>query len=844
VTGEQPAQPSIECWETATFNNTTCSWDVTGSQPAQPSIECWETATFNNTTCSWDVTGSQPEQPTLQNCWDNYQFNLTTCSWENMGSQPEQPNAVNCWDNFQFNTASCAWVNVGSPTTFYIDSDGDGFGDASGISLGCVLPAGYSLNNSDCDDLSFAVYPGAAEICNDSDDNCNGAIDEGLDATFYADADGDGFGNPFVTLIDCQAPAGYVSNAEDCDDTNSSVNPSSQEICGNSVDENCSGQVNEDCCPITPSATGAVTNASCAAFADGSIDVSIIANSEIYTVSWSNGLTLEDLDGIIPGVYTLSISDANGCQGSTTFTVGNNNFTTPTPAQIGGPYGVCRSSVGITFSTPEITGATSYQWILPSGATGSSNTNTITLNFSSTYSSGNLGVRAIGPCGQSATYSRGVYALITLPVAPSAINGPVSNVCAGSTQVFTCTAVSAAESYVWTAPTNATIVSGQGTQTVTVSFSSNFGASGSLTVRSQNCFGISTARSFTVYSVPTAPVSIAGSANNVCAGSVLTYNVAAIPGATGYTWTAPNNTTILAGQGTNSISLSIGASFVSGTLSVIATSNCGQSAARSLGLSRNPATPSAMSGQISNLCGGGQFTYSVVPVNGATSYVWTVPSGCTIVTNAGNSIVLNVSSTFTNGTLSVRAFNSCGGSSLRSVSLTRLPATPASITGVASVCPNEIGVEFTTPAVTGVTQLWTVPSGVTITDGQGTTNMISNWGTTAGNVTVRSVNACGQSATLTRAVSLLSCAPERELALSDQRASEFEVYPNPTRGSFYVKSTTEGEFELLNGIGQLIETFFIGNSQSFMKEMYISSAGVYFIRAKSDGETLRVVVVN
>ncbi|MDP5158234.1 MAG: hypothetical protein NWQ07_06620, partial [Flaviramulus sp.] len=46
-----PAQPVLACWETATINNATCSWDVTGTQPVQPTLACYETATFNTTTC-------------------------------------------------------------------------------------------------------------------------------------------------------------------------------------------------------------------------------------------------------------------------------------------------------------------------------------------------------------------------------------------------------------------------------------------------------------------------------------------------------------------------------------------------------------------------------------------------------------------------------------------------------------------------------------------------------------------------------------------------------------------------------------------------------------------------
>ncbi|PZO27428.1 MAG: hypothetical protein DCF13_11495, partial [Flavobacteriaceae bacterium] len=58
-------QPTLACYETATFNTTSCQWDVTGTQPAQPTLACYETATFNTTSCQWDVTGTQPAQPTL-----------------------------------------------------------------------------------------------------------------------------------------------------------------------------------------------------------------------------------------------------------------------------------------------------------------------------------------------------------------------------------------------------------------------------------------------------------------------------------------------------------------------------------------------------------------------------------------------------------------------------------------------------------------------------------------------------------------------------------------------------------------------------------------------------------
>ena len=112
VTGTQPTQPTLECWETATFNNTTCVWDVTGTQPTQPTLECWETATFNNTTCVWDVTGTQPTQPTLE-CWETATFNNSTCTWDISGTQPPQP-TLECWETATFNNTTCSWDVTGT----------------------------------------------------------------------------------------------------------------------------------------------------------------------------------------------------------------------------------------------------------------------------------------------------------------------------------------------------------------------------------------------------------------------------------------------------------------------------------------------------------------------------------------------------------------------------------------------------------------------------------------------------------------------------------------------------------------------------------------------------------
>lgn len=101
--------------------------------------------------------------------------------------------------------------------------------------------------SEDCDDNDASIYPTAPEQCNGIDDNCNGEIDENIDVTYWADADGDGYGDAAVTIEQCEQPSDYVLNSVDCDDTNDQVNPAAEEICDNNLDDNCNGSENEGC---------------------------------------------------------------------------------------------------------------------------------------------------------------------------------------------------------------------------------------------------------------------------------------------------------------------------------------------------------------------------------------------------------------------------------------------------------------------------------------------------------------------------------------------------------------------------------------------------------------------
>ena len=144
-------------------------------------------------------------------------------------------------------------IDEGLPTgQYYKDLDGDGYG--AGAMVTACSGAGFVSLNGDCNDASAAVHPGAAEVCDNADNNCNGQIDEGLaTSTFYQDADKDGYGSG--SGVSACGPFGNNTAlvGGDCDDSKASVNPGKAEVCGNGVDDNCNGAVDENCVTCSPS---------------------------------------------------------------------------------------------------------------------------------------------------------------------------------------------------------------------------------------------------------------------------------------------------------------------------------------------------------------------------------------------------------------------------------------------------------------------------------------------------------------------------------------------------------------------------------------------------------------
>lgn len=129
------------------------------------------------------------------------------------------------------------------------------------------------------------------------------------DEVFYADTDGDGYGDANATIQDCVAPSGYVDNADDCDDTDANVNPGETEICGNGTDENCNGS-------DEVSGIGLTLTPDCFFDAYTRVDVDFVSGGILPFEYSMDGITWQDtvgFDSLSAGSYTFYARDADGC---------------------------------------------------------------------------------------------------------------------------------------------------------------------------------------------------------------------------------------------------------------------------------------------------------------------------------------------------------------------------------------------------------------------------------------------------------------------------------------------------------------------------------------------------
>ena len=141
-------------------------------------------------------------------------------------------------------------IDEGLGSTYYTDSDGDGFGDENQPVEKCSIEDGLAVISGDCDDSTSDINPVAEEVQDEIDNIINDEIDEGVTKFFYLDEDEDGYGNP-DEMVGCSLPEGYVDRADDCDDLETLANPNRFELC-DEIDNNCRMVLSTKTLPSTP----------------------------------------------------------------------------------------------------------------------------------------------------------------------------------------------------------------------------------------------------------------------------------------------------------------------------------------------------------------------------------------------------------------------------------------------------------------------------------------------------------------------------------------------------------------------------------------------------------------
>jgi len=332
----------------------------------------------------------------------------------------------------------------------------------------------------------------------------------------------------------------------------------------------------------------------------------------------------------------------------------------------------------------------------------------------------------------------------------------------------------AATSFVWNVSQSASIVSGQGTNTIGVRYFSSFG-SGSVIVTIGNPCGSPVTRSVLVTrTIPAIPATIIGPLN-VCTlisiNGQATYSVTPVANAITYRWTLPSTVTLLsATSDSTSITISFNAGFNSGSdksIRVRSISGCGNSGIRTITLRADvPSAQTQINGQ-QNAClflnTGVDATYFINKISDATSYEWNVPAGATIVGRPGfpgendTVIIVNYNTSLVGGSqITVRGISTCGVGNATSLTLTRnAPGVPSIINGPTAVCaftiPSNPAVYFIPKTPNASSYNWEVPAGAVITHPNGTgendtlINVVFVAGLSSGNIRVAAVNGCGVS---------------------------------------------------------------------------------------------------
>jgi len=465
---------------------------------------------------------------------------------------------------------------------------------------------------------------------------------------------------------------------------------------------------------------------------------------------WSNGYPGPTLTTGQGGEWWVRVTNNNDCVAWDTVMLYIDSLP-QRPQEIYGPDTVCQGDQGIYYYVDSVHFATTYVWSLPAGATGTSDTADITLSFSTPQPMGILQVHGVNHCGIGLDTNL-IITVKPLPGIVGTIEG-YDTVCQTEASLMYSThTIDNATGYFWTFPPGFTITGGQGNDTVFVDVGMT-ATTGEITVYGQNdCgHGDTASRTVVVRPFPLPPGPISGP-DSVCQGTTgVIYSVDSIAGAQIYLWILFPGASITSGAFSRTITLDIDSAAFSGTIVVKGWSDCGTGDSAYLSLTINPIPlPAGPITGTDTVCQGDiGVIYSIDPVLHASSYIWTLPSGVSIVSGVGtNQITVDFSASAQSGQITASGYNdTCGAGTIRAfqVHVNPLPVNAGTITGPDTVCQNQTGIQYSIPPIQYASNyIWSYTgTGVTITN-NGTTAILDFARiSTAGVLSVRGENGCG-----------------------------------------------------------------------------------------------------
>lgn len=561
------------------------------------------------------------------------------------------------------------------------------------------------------------------------------------------------------------------------------------------------------------------------------------------------GATSSEYYAKAPGSYTCTITASCGSGTTNAVTILQQQTSLPTISiTANGPTSFCGTSASVQL-TANASAGTSLLW-LKNGSYTSTTTSTYNATTAGTYTC----AASIG-CGY--TFSNSITTTVGYNPDNNPINGTKS-ICKPSTGNIYSVSNLPGVTYNWTVPSGATIVNGQGTNQITVDYNTS-AVSGNICVVAIGCSTtVSRCLQMNIRtSAPSAPTTITGPAN-ACPGDAWVYKVKKISNADYYIWTPPTGATI---QGLadpyistdTSMIVAFTSGFYGDTIRVSAMNCKGVRGERKLRINNStPSTPGTITGLNVGLCNQSNVSYSIIAVANAISYTWrstiagiTFNGNASPYTTSSTSVMVNFG-TFTSGQIFVKANNGCGSGNERSLTVNARPAVPSSINGPSTVCDGQLGVAYSTTAVTNASAYnWTVPSGAIIASGQNSTNITVNFGATplTGNVRVRAQNVCANSSYRNLSVTVNNCP-----RVGSEIQSDLIIYPNPFTETAIIEIPTDAilpncTLQITDITGKLVRTVTEISEYSIILKKEMLSPGLYYLQLFTGDKTYSAKVM-